>query len=540
MNATVKRKFNALVQGIGNSSPSSTTPSSNENTTTATAIDPASPLSVRSTPGLGLTRTMTTEDILSKKRRVGGTPTPSRFATPQAQRSTILNSSPGSSIRLTNNAGGSTTTISNVILRKFTPGGSPAPRGSSPSVKGEDKKERKQPPKYCPADRGELLRRLATFQELTDWTPKPERISEIEWAKRGWVCLGKERVRCTLCERELVVKIGRGREVEGEIGREMEEGVVGRYEELMREGGHGEGCLWRGRGCEDSLLRLPLPNSKWALTGLRERYAELCGRRDFLPYEFNLRLPEGLDLEAVIEWLPRTFFTEGGAASEGGKGKEGEVNRPALALALMGWQGLTNPRLNNAPIPNSASCHTCLRRLGLWMFRSRQINPETNEILEPAPMDHLDPVREHRFFCPWKNGEVQRNPGAKLLPRGVKEKPAWEVLLEVLKNESFIRERVEGSSGGQHGRSKSSAAAVGTAKTPERPRPTTAGGAPREDGEDGGDGQEEDEEARKKKDQDVMSRLRRVKSLFNTKGGKLSKRLGSSRPGTSGSIAPGE
>ncbi|KAK0667549.1 C3HC zinc finger-like-domain-containing protein [Cercophora samala] len=532
MNATVKRKFNALVQGIGNSSPSASTIDNNNNNT-----DPASPLSVRSTPGLGLSRTMTAEDILSKKRRVGGTtPTPSRFATPQPQRSTILNSSPGSSIRLSNNAGGGTTAISNVMLRRFTPGGSPAPRGGS--VKG-DTTEKKQPPKYCPADRGELLRRLATFQELTDWTPKPERISEIEWAKRGWVCLGKERVRCTLCEREVTVKIGRGREVEGEVGREMEAEVVKRYESLMQEDGHGEGCLWRGRGCDDSLLRLPLPNSKWALTALRQRYDELCQRKDFLPYEFNLRLPEGLDLEVVVGWLPRTFFTEP-APTEGGQRKEGEVNRPALALALMGWQGLTNPRLGNAPIPNSASCHACLRRLGLWMFKSRQINPETNEILEPAPMDHLDPVREHRFFCPWKNGEVQRNPGAKLLPKGDKEKPAWEVLLEVLKNENFIRERVEGTAGGQHGRSKSSAAAVGTSKTPERPRPTTAGGTPMADGEDAGDGQEEDEEARKKKDQDVMSRLRRVKSLFNTKGGKLSKRLGSSRPGTSGSIAPGE
>ncbi|KAK4643642.1 hypothetical protein QC761_406400 [Podospora bellae-mahoneyi] len=532
MNVTVKRKFNALVQGIGNTSSPSSTPTDNTNNN---HNNPDSPLS---TPGLSLSRTMTAEDILSKKRRVNGgsTPTPpSRFATPQPQRSTILNSSPGSSIRLSSSNNGGPTTISNVMLRKF----SPAPRGGD-SAKGDTTREKKQPPKYCPADRGELLRRLATFQELTDWTPKPERISEIEWAKRGWVCLGKERVKCTLCEREVTVKIGRGRDVEGEVGREMEAEVVKRYESLMQGDGHGEGCLWRGTGCDDSLLRLPLPNSKWAMTALRERYDELCQRKDFLPYEFNLRLPEGLDLEVVVGYLPRTFVTEPAPAAEGEQRREGEVNRPALALALMGWQGLTNPRLSNAPIPNSASCHTCLRRLGLWMFKSRQINPETKEILEPAPMDHLDPVREHRFFCPWKNGEVQRNPGAKLLPKGSKEKPAWEVLLEVLKNESFIRERVEGTAGGHHGRSKSSAAAVGTSKTPERPRPTTAGGTPMADREDDRDLQEEDEEARKKKDQDVMSRLRRVKSLFNTKGGKLSKRLGSSRPGTSGSIAPGE
>ncbi|CRK38307.1 hypothetical protein BN1723_018676, partial [Verticillium longisporum] len=39
--------------------------------------------------------------------------------------------------------------------------------------------------KYAPNDRAELLKRLATFQEITDWTPKPDLVNEIEWAKRG-------------------------------------------------------------------------------------------------------------------------------------------------------------------------------------------------------------------------------------------------------------------------------------------------------------------------------------------------------------------
>lgn len=66
--------------------------------------------------------------------------------------------------------------------------------------------------RYCPLDREQLLRRLASFQELTDWTPKPDRVSEVEWAKRGWVCQGKERVRCVLCHKELVVKLNRKEE----------------------------------------------------------------------------------------------------------------------------------------------------------------------------------------------------------------------------------------------------------------------------------------------------------------------------------------
>lgn len=66
-----------------------------------------------------------------------------------------------------------------------------------------------------------------------DWILKLEWILEIEWVKRGWVCFGKERVKCMFCEREVMVKIGRGRDVEGEVGREMEVEVVKRYESLM-------------------------------------------------------------------------------------------------------------------------------------------------------------------------------------------------------------------------------------------------------------------------------------------------------------------
>lgn len=61
--------------------------------------------------------------------------------------------------------------------------------------------------KYCPSDRAELLRRLGTFQEITDWTPKPDHLSDIHWARRGWICKGKDRVRCVLCQKELVVRL---------------------------------------------------------------------------------------------------------------------------------------------------------------------------------------------------------------------------------------------------------------------------------------------------------------------------------------------
>lgn len=221
----------------------------------------------------------------------------------------------------------------------------------------------------------------------------------------------------------------------------------------------------------------------------------------------------------------------------------------------MGWEGLSDKRIG--AVPNSASCHTCLRRLGLWMFKSREVDPETNAILVPAPMSHLDPLREHRFFCPWKNGQAQRNPGSRPTPKGEEEKAGWEVLVQVLKNDAYLRNRgAAGSttttssrlSAALHSRSKSTVvpqSAPSTAlSTPGRP--TTAGSGAARGGLDvplqvfgpGLDEEDEDEATTSAKDKERWARLRRVKSLFNTKAGtKLKKAV--SRPGTGHSTLRG-
>jgi len=292
----------------------------------------------------------------------------------------------------------------------------------------------------------------------------------------------------------------------------------------------------------DSLLRLPLAHPKTALEDLRRRYDELCARKDSLPYEFNIRLPDALNLDTVLSYLPQDFFAKPPPPAT--TPPSATPDKPAFALALLGWQGLTNPRIG--PVPNSASCHTCLRRLGLWMFKSKKVDPETNAVLVPAAMDHLDPLREHRFFCPWKNGAVQRNPGGGggLARGGEEPKAGWELLVTVLKNDAFLRSKMEeppssSSSSRGHGRSKSTVLPGQRALHPETPgRPTTAGGGdttpPPPPGMDAGEEEEEDEATRAAKDKERWARLRKVKSLFNTKGGSRLRRAASSRPGTSG------
>lgn len=126
-------------------------------------------------------------------------------------------------------------------------------------------------PKWAPYDRAEFLKRLKSFSNLTDWTPKPARVNEVEWAKRGWVCQKKERVRCCFCNVEILVKLNKkeedGKEKEvyiaENIGRDfdrmltseiiltnsVENALIDRYVELIITS-HDESCPWRQRGCD--------------------------------------------------------------------------------------------------------------------------------------------------------------------------------------------------------------------------------------------------------------------------------------------------
>ncbi|CAI4219989.1 unnamed protein product [Parascedosporium putredinis] len=318
MNAT-KRKFNAIIQGIGNRPSSPASNASKDESPTPRGSIPSAP----STPG-----SMSADaDLLSKRRRVG---------------------IPGSTLETKG-----PTSISNVVLRKWN-------------------STKKQP----------------------EAQPQP-----------------------------------RARKLGAQAG--PDEKLVDKYAELIVEA-HQEDCLWKKRGCEDSLLRISFSNATANLESLRARYDELCARKPFLPYEFNLKLPEEIDVDALLSQLPTDFFSNPPPPKD--TSDPASPNRAALVLAHMGWQGLSDPRIG--AVPNSASCHSCLRRLGLWMFKSKEVGPD-NEVIVPAPMDHLDPIKEHRFFCPWKNAHTQQLSSSR--SNADRDFPAWKLLSQSLRNEAYLR-----------------------------------------------------------------------------------------------------
>jgi len=127
--------------------------------------------------------------------------------------------------------------------------------------------DERKPPNFAPWDRSHFLTRLKTYRHVDKWRGKPEKINEVQWSKRGWSCVGKERVGCVGgCGKEVVILLETGREDKGDsearIPDQLEDDededdwreraqaqLVEKYAELIISA-HEGGCLWRRRGCD--------------------------------------------------------------------------------------------------------------------------------------------------------------------------------------------------------------------------------------------------------------------------------------------------
>lgn len=241
----------------------------------------------------------------------------------------------------------------------------------------------------------------------------------------------------------------------------------------------------------DSIFKLPLANAPATLEGLRERYDELLSRKNNLPYTFNIRTPPNYNFDTIKNYLPKNFFVSPTEPNPD-NGSKPDVNRVALTMALFGWQGHIHDRLGNQP--DSVSCQACFRSLGLWLFKSKEVDSAGKEVVG-ARMSALDAAQEHRDYCPWRNAASQNGLSA-TAKLGSTAVPGWEVASRVLKNDYYLRNGKE---------SKEDATQV-TAAVDDN---ASDFGSILDDAEDS--------KIRDEKDKERWARLRRVKSLFDTK-----------------------
>ncbi|KAI9673050.1 MAG: hypothetical protein M1817_003214 [Caeruleum heppii] len=366
-------------------------------------------------------------------------------------------------------------------------------------------------PDFAPWDRSQFLRRLASFRHVDKWTAKPPPINEVQWAKRGWTCVSKERIGCGSCAKELCISLGEGAEMssaEADItdGYEddVDDAIPGAAKQLIERYStmivteHDENCLWRRRGCDDAIYRLPLTRPATSLAALKERYQSLASMSSELPQ--NLSLPPSLDLDSLVDHLPRSFKKVGDLNNYGEEDDKFStlIGKEAFALALFGWQA------EKGHIEGLATCNACFRRLGLWLFRARAkdaANVEDEED-EAASMSRLDVIAEHRPYCPWVNATSQssRKSDEQHAESGMSS--GWETLVRVLHSQQHLC----GESGRPSTRSGSPASGG------MEDRMTTERMADKE--------RSEDRTVRDAKDKERWAKLKRLRRMFDVKGGR--------------------
>ena len=199
----------------------------------------------------------------------------------------------------------------------------------------------------------------------------------------------------------------------------------------------------------DIIFRLPLYHQGNAISSLRQRYKSLLAMSAELPT--NLSTPPSFELAKLhpeIGSLLRETDTCSGLEDRTSDPSQPPsptrtppdppLNREALILALFGWQAETGH------IAGLATCSSCFRRLGLWLFRTR-ISPTGEE--KEATMARLDVIGEHRDYCPWMNRLSQNGPTSRPSTSSdeahPQDKAGWELLHRIVLNAVNAKRREE-------------------------------------------------------------------------------------------------
>lgn len=335
-----------------------------------------------------------------------------------------------------------------------------------PSTSSSMEREHKAP-NFTPWDRAQFLERLKTFRFVDKWMGKPEPINEVQWAKRGWSCVGKERVGCAGgCGKEVVITLeddsgegdggGEDGSADGETDwrKNAQEQLVAKYAEMITTAHEGS-CLWRRRGCDgmnnsygitktkfdrvfdaDTIHRLALAHQATSLGNLRLRYESLAAMSSEIPS--TLSTPSVFDLsqtsnQLVIISKPPSTPLDIAPTTPTTPAADPPICPSAFVLALFGWQA------EASPITGLVSCAACFRRLGLWLFKAPNQPSSTAASSPPTSpiMNRLDVIAEHRTYCPWINPTSQsgvsdpHNPAARFSTSGL---AGWEILLRAIKS----------------------------------------------------------------------------------------------------------
>ena len=272
------------------------------------------------------------------------------------------------------------------------------------------------PPNFSPWSQETFLARLKTYSSVSTWHPKPDPISEVEWAKRGWVCVDVNTVACRGgCEKRVVVSLetSKRQHTEGDEGNTdddegedederaaaLEEALAERYKDEIING-HSSSCMWHKAGCKDDIYRLPVVRPTIWQPELSKRFRSLLSIGSSIDKVKTRALESSTTVnEKLLKDLPKEVIDPSDAKLHS--------SIKAFETALHGWRGSSESG------NDLLHCDACFQRVGLWMYQPDYLNKrrraDDDEEEEEASIDLIEMHREH---CPWRNPTTQKATGS--------------------------------------------------------------------------------------------------------------------------------
>lgn len=206
-----------------------------------------------------------------------------------------------------------------------------------------------QAPPCRPWDRGDLMRRLATFKSMT-WFAKPQVMDAVNCARRGWINVDLDIIACEVCGARLQFS------TPSSWNREQVEKAA-LVASLKLDAGHKLFCPWTNNACDENLAFFPPMPTAVLVDHYKERSSSLL-QLAALPV-ISASVLERTRSPQLEHFLKQSMTVECGEASNGSSWIEHLGNNAeALSvhmyyqshrvLSLCGWE----PRL----LPYTVDC----------------------------------------------------------------------------------------------------------------------------------------------------------------------------------------
>lgn len=124
-----------------------------------------------------------------------------------------------------------------------------------------------QAPQCRPWDRGDLMKRLATFKSMT-WFAKPQVVNAVNCARRGWINIDADTIACEACGARLFFSTP-----STWMQHQVEKAAL--VFSLKLDNGHKLLCPWIDNACDETLAQFPPTQAEVLVDEYKKRFFAL-------------------------------------------------------------------------------------------------------------------------------------------------------------------------------------------------------------------------------------------------------------------------